>query len=202
MFVPSNTGNFRFELPKDFIPKDVSDRFMPIIQKMNNPFENANEFVSVTVKNISLPSLSQSLVSQTKRSPKMTLPATSFNYRSGQNPNSLVENKEISLSFIAAEGFLNYFIMMDTFFHYYNFARKSHYSPDFRVRILDLNGIETMHLIFRQVIFQGLEGLSFSYGDINENYAEFTASFSYSVLDLESKGSTKSTLNSGVVFKE
>jgi len=202
MFVPSNTGNFRFELPRDFIPKEVSASFMPLITKMNSPYDNANDFVNVTVKNVALPSLSQSIVSQTKRSPKITLPTTQFNYRGGQNPNSLVENKEFSISFIASEGWLNYFILMNTFYYYYNFGERSHYAPDFRVRVLDINGIETMHVVFRQVIFTGMEGITFTYGNINENFSEFSANFTYSIMDLESEGSAKSTLNQGLIIKD
>lgn len=202
MFVPSNTGNFRFELPKDFVPKNISESFMPLIAKMNSPFDNANEYISSTIKNIALPSLSQNVVSQNRRAPGLASPPIEFNYRGVQNPNSLFENKEFSISFIASDGWLNYFILMNLFFHYYNFGKKSHHAPDFRVRVLDTNGIETMHIIFRQVIFTAMEGITFNYGDTNENYAEFSANFKYAILDLEYEGVAKSALNQGIIIED
>lgn len=201
MFAPSNTGNFRFELPKNFIPESVEKQFMKILEKINTPFVNVNQFVSATIKNVTLPSLSQELVTQPQKYLKVSLPMTRTNFRSAQNPNSLFDNKEVSITFIAAEGWLNYFVLMNTFYYYYNFANENHYAPDFRVIIIDRNGIETMNLIFKKVIFQSLEGLSFSYSAQNENYSEFSATFNYSIMDIDSEGSAKSTLNQGVLYE-
>ena len=202
MFVPSNLSNFRLELPRNFIPEDLEQRFLPVLNKMNSGFEKVNDYISATLKNIAFPSLSQEIVSQSKRLPKVTLPAVNKNYRSGQNPNSLFENKEFSISFLSTDGFLNYFILMDAYFWYYNYGRANHYTPDFRLIIMDIHGIETMSVVFREVIFTALEGLTFSYNDTNEGYSEFSVNFKYNIMDLDVKGSVKSSLNQGFIIDD
>lgn len=122
---------FRITLPKEIIPDVVNEKYSKILQDKRGFIIKPIDFLNETIQSVEVLGFLDATVYQempTRGEPMMDPtrvnennffhPATQINYRSPKNPQSLVD-KTINITFKHTLGYLNYFILFESFLYHY-----------------------------------------------------------------------------------
>lgn len=174
---------FKVELPKIFIPDVIKKRYEPYLFKLPTPIQNISDLVNYSIQSISIPNFNYSPVEQvlpgiTKNRPYR---GSTRSYRNSLSPEMLIDRK-FSITFALMDGYLNYWIMLETFFHYYAFEQKELYTCDIPLRILDSDGYNLYSAIFKDCLFTGMNQFELSYSGIAPEFKTFECNFAFNNL--------------------
>lgn len=178
MILNPKASSFYFNFPKGFFSDRVIQKYTKYIERQPIPFDNVQSYVNSTIQSISFPSLNIDTVEQVRPLGKK------INYKSA-TPIQDLFSKDISINFKAADGYINYFIMLDTVLDYLNFANPEPFIPVLPLRVLDGEGNVVFSVQFDQVIFSSFTGLELSYTANNPTYTSFTLGFTCNYLDIK-----------------
>jgi hypothetical protein len=106
------------------------------------------------------------------------------NYKSATPVQDLF-SKDITINFKVADGYINYFIMLDTVLDFLNFANPEVFIEVLPLRILDGEGNVVVSVQFEGVIFSSFTGLELSYTGNNPSYTSFSLGFTCNYLDIK-----------------
>lgn len=192
---------FVFKLPKDFLPKEIEEKYSKIINREKSVINTPIDYLNESIMTVSFPGLSDLLTEQSQhsthpenRGPKKGLntsrvniePTRSNNTYSPSNILSQIAN-EFTVTFRKNQGLYNYFMIYETIFHKILKEYANVTKPDdfFEVDILD----ETGRIMGRIKMFQpridGLEGLEFSYNKLERQVETFELKFKYNNIDFD-----------------
>ena len=82
------------------------------------------------------------------------------------------------------DGFINYWIMMDTLLYYYARSTKDAYTPPMTLRILDAEGASVAYMEFQKPIMNSINELSLNMAQNVAEFSTFEVTFFYNKLDL------------------
>lgn len=177
MILGSRSNNFWFTFGKGFIPEKVVNKYQEYVFRHFSPYDNVENFVMSSMQSMTFPNLTHDPVSQTRRFGKRQ------EYKNSV-PIADQFSKSISITFRAYEGYINYFILLDTMLHYLNFLNEELYFDDFQLRLLDGEGRDVMQCKFLKPYFLGMTEVSLSYSDNNPDLTTFSMDFGYNILDI------------------
>jgi hypothetical protein len=86
--------------------------------------------------------------------------------------------------FKMADGFINYFIMLDTVLDFLNFASNQVFIQSLPLRIMDNEGNIVMSVTFQEVLFTSFSELELNYTNNNPAYTTFNLGFKCNYLDI------------------
>lgn len=178
MILNPKASNFYFNFPKGFFSDRVTEKYKKYIERQPTPFDTVQGYVNSTIQTISFPSLNIDTVEQVRPLGKK------INYKSA-TPIQDLFSKDISINFKAADGFINYFIMLDTVLDYLNFGNPEVFIQTLPLRILDGEGNVVVSVQFQEVIFTSFTGLELAYTSNNPAYTSFTLGFTCNYLDIK-----------------
>lgn len=172
MLLNSRYNNFSFQFPPNWFPQIVIDRYTPFFRRLAIPFTTLNNFMSYTVQSISWPSIDGQTVEQTVAKEIRVYP-------SGKD--SIWQmSRDVTITFRTIEGYLNYFVMFDTWEQYWNGEMNMPSMPDFILRILDNYGYQVIALQWHNPVYKGLSELELSAASNVPEFRTFSANFSAS----------------------
>jgi len=82
------------------------------------------------------------------------------------------------------DGYINYWIMMDTLLYYYARTTSEPYIDPMTLRILDSEGSSVAYMQFEHVIMNSINDLSLSMADNVAEFSTFEVTFYYNKLNL------------------
>lgn len=181
---------FRFELPKTFIPKEVSDKYQKILNKNAGVLTTPIDYLNESLQGITIPGISDLTVDQTQHSNnsisglgKINVePSRSNTYKSTANPLDKI-NKEITITFRFNQGFYNYFMLYETIF--WKFCKPTNYPNEdvLFIELLDETGKINARVKFMDCVIDGLDGLDFTYSKIERDSGTFNLTFKFNNID-------------------
>jgi len=131
-----------------------------------------------TIQSVSFPSLQVDNVTQTRPLGK------TITYQSA-TPIQNMFSQGFNVTFRMAEGFINYFVMLETMLEHLNFKNPNLFVELLPLQILDNNGNVIVTAKFKGVTIASLSELTLNYTQNNPTATSFSAGFNYNYLSLD-----------------
>ena len=189
----------RFHLPKTFLPEEVEKKYTEYLNSDNYTVGTAIDYLNESIQGITMPGLSGLTITQqqigsnnivrtnTSVLPKKRInvePIHEINHLTSGNPLEKID-KEFKVTFRINQGFLNYFMMYETVFHYA--CREYRLDPEdvMYIELLNEDGTILSRVKFIGVYIDGIEGLDFNYTKVEREANTFDVTFKFNNIDFE-----------------
>lgn len=195
----SRHDGFRLLLPKELIPEEITEKYTKILKSAKSYITSPIDFLNESIQKVQVFGFNNGTVSQqqTRRGKPVRKPdriqqneflhtATDYQYRSVENPESLVD-KTLNVDFKHTLGYLNYFILFESFM--YQYSRDTKYLPDldyqFNIDLFDKNGVIYSRIVLMDPLIDGIDMLDFDYTQPVASSSTFRCIFKYSNFDYQ-----------------
>lgn len=178
MRLSSQSSQFIFNLPSDFLPQEIINTYTPILEKNWVQYENVIDYINSTIKSVNFPGLSiqtpeQSLIRGKKRS-----------YKPATNVNDIVSSREFQVTFRSIDSDLNYWLVFDIFQKHYLDVINMYIKP-FTITAVDIHRDAIYVVKFFEIIALSLSEVIFDYSQQKVNPKEFTLTFKFNFVQIE-----------------
>lgn len=177
MLLNPKGNSFYFVFPRGFFPPVVVDKYLPYIKKQPIPFDNINDYMNSTIQTIGFPGMNIDSVEQVRNLGKK------ISYKSATPVQDLF-TQDFTVGFKNVDGFVNYFIMLDTILHFLNFQNPQLHLQDLPLRIMDNEGNIVMSVTFQGTILTSYSELQLSYASNSNQFTPFTLGFKCNYIDI------------------
>lgn len=177
MILNSKNNNFFIEFPKTFFYKDVVNKYEFYIKRLPNPYETIKDFVNSSIQGISFPAVSLETVDQLLFDDKVK-------WKDGFDFKKQFE-KTFTITFKSFEGYINYWIMFEQLYNFYDYDADNEFFPDMTLSLLDNTGFELIAFTFKKILMTGLSSLDLSYTSNVPDFNTFTVDFAYNYFELK-----------------
>lgn len=184
---------FRFLFPKDFLPKEVNEKWQKFINREASVISTPIDYLNESIKGITLPGISDLVIKQPQHSSNpIQRSATRMNTEPKQDNSTYAVNnpldkinREITITFRMNQGLYNYFMLYETVFH--RICKQHLYKDgdDLIIDVLNETGEVTARIYLYQCYISGLDGLDLSYDKVERSSETFTMSFSFNNIDID-----------------
>ena len=196
--LPPRFDQFRFMIPKEFIPKVVRDKYDAIIAKNANVFANSMDYLNESIRGVQLPGIENLIVEQQQVSHNIMDNNGKLNGKINIEPhhtNSTMGTGNIiskiantfTVTFRQNQGLYNYFMIYESIFHRY--VKPELYGQQtndvFDIVFLDEHALPVSRMLIMQPEFNGIEGLEFSYDKVERQSETFTVTFTFNNIDFD-----------------
>ena len=189
---------FRFLIPKDYIPQVVRDKYDGILAKNPSSFINSIDYLNESIKGITLPAIENLVVEQQQVSHNSNKEEGRLRGRINvepAHPNSTLSSENIlskigntfTVTFRQNQGLYNYFMMYESLFHRYMKPELFHQdiTEVFDVIFLDENSVPVSRMMIYQPEINGITGLEFSYDKVERQTDTFDVTFTFNNIDFD-----------------
>jgi len=170
-------NQFSFNLPGDFVPEELEERYMPLLKALRKPYASVIDYLNSTIQDIDYPEFSIPTSTQIIKRGKET-----FWRGSGNVYDGFAKNGQIT--FLSVDSNLNYIIIQNCLTAAYLNVDKT-YDGNLILAVVDQNRKAFFITQFRSLIFTKLDGTKFGYNDQTINTKTFQMSFVYNYIDIE-----------------
>jgi len=174
----ARANSFYFVFPKGFFPDSVHAKYIDYLQKQPNPYDTLTSYMNSTIQSVGFPGMTIDLVEQTRNLGKKV------NYQSATPVQDLF-NRDFEVTFRISEGFINYFIMLETVLEHLNFKNPSLYIQNLPLRILDNEGVVVTSVTFKDVNLTSVSNLSLNYTQNAPSVYTFSIGFACNYLGID-----------------
>lgn len=189
---------FRFMIPKEYIPQEVRDKYDEILSKNPSVFMNSMDYLNESIKGISLPAIENLIVEQQQVSHNSIKEDGQLKGRINiepAHPNVTLSSDNIlakigntfTVTFRQNQGLYNYFMLYESIFH--RFVKPELYRQDkteiFDVIFLDENSVPVSRMMLYQPEFNGISGLEFSYDKVERQSDTFDVTFTFNNINFD-----------------
>lgn len=178
MILNARANSFYFVFPKGFFPSGVQDKYFQYIKSQSVPYDTLTQYMNSTIQSVSFPSLAATSVTQTRPLGK------TITYQSA-TPIQNMFSQGFSVTFRMAEGFVNYFVMLETMLEHLNFKNPELFVENLPLQTLDNNGNVITTIQFKGVTIASLSELTLNYTQNAPTATSFSAGFNYNYLSID-----------------
>lgn len=189
---------FRFMIPKEYIPAAVREKYDRILAKNPSPFMSSMDYLNESIKGISLPAIENLIVEQPQISRNSNTengrlrgriniePAHTNVTLSSENILSKINNT-FTVTFRQNQGLYNYFMIYESIFHRYMKPElyRQNETELFDIVFLDEESIPVSRMMLYQPEFNGISGLDFSYDKVERQTDTFEVVFTFNDIDFD-----------------
>lgn len=179
MILNSKNSNFIITIPRNFVYPSVVEKYETYLKRLPLPYDNVSDYLNASVQAMTFPALSTELVEQ-------RLYEDPVFAKGGQKIENYVA-KDFTMTFKSYEGYINYWIMYDLLWAYWDLDNKNKFLPDITLTFLDHTGFEFITVIFKQVILYGISEIELNYSSNTAEFKTFTANFKYNYIDIQKR---------------
>ena len=189
---------FRFMIPKEYIPAVVLNKYDAILAKNPSVFMNSLDYLNESIKGITLPAIENLIVEQQQVSHNIMRNNIQLNGKLNIEPdhtNSTLSSENIiskinntfTVTFRQNQGLYNYFMIYESIFHRYTKPElyRSTENDLFDVIFLDEDSIPVSRMMLYQPEFNGISGLEFSYDKVERESGTFDVTFTFNNIDFD-----------------
>ena len=189
---------FRFMIPKEYIPAAVREKYDRMLAKNPSPFMSSMDHLNESIKGISLPAIENLIVEQPQISHNSNTengrlrgriniePAHTNVTLSSENILSKINNT-FTVTFRQNQGLYNYFMIYESIFHRYMKPElyRQNETELFDIVFLDEESIPVSRMMLYQPEFNGISGLDFSYDKVERQTDTFEVVFTFNDIDFD-----------------
>ena len=176
MRLSSQSNQFIFNLPLDFISKEVEDRLKLYMEKNWIPYTDPMAYINSTIKEIVFPGISYEGSNQTHKFGKK------IEYKPAGNIYDTFTDS-IDITFRSVDSHSNYFMMQQIFNEYFNNTRK-YYLPWINFFVLDKDGDFLYSVVFRSALLKSLSEVRLMYQSMDVTEQTFSITFKFNYMDV------------------
>jgi len=165
MRLSSQSSQFVFNLPPDFIPQEIIQSYTPILEKNWIQYENVIDYLNSTIKNVSFPGISFETPMQHLIRGKERM------YKPSKNIQDIVGH-DITITFASVDADINYWIIFDIISKHYLDTDHLYVYP-FTITAVDIHRDGIYRIYFKEIILKGLSDNKFDYGQQKVSSKEF-----------------------------
>ena len=174
---------FYVEFTRGFIPDKLEEFYSPYVERMPTQITSPRVLVESSLQGVTIPSYQYDSVSQ-QTVDTLNHNGITNNWRTSLNMQDNT-GKTITCTFKLLNGYINYWILLDTFFYHNDFKTKEPFINDISVRILDADGLVMMTRKYINCTVIGISEFELSYSDNIQSFETFNITFAYSVAETE-----------------
>ena len=178
MRLSSQSNQFIFNLPSDFLPQEIINSYTPILEKNWIQYENVLDYLNSTIKTVNFPGLSIQV-------PEQKLPNGKIRaYKPITNVQDILTTKDLTVGFRSVDADLNYWLMYDIFIKHYLDVQNLYIKP-LTVTAVDIWRDAIYNVNFYEIIAMSLSDNTFDYSQQKTNSKEFQMVFKFNFTDIE-----------------
>lgn len=178
MRLNSQSSQFIFNLPSDFIPPALSDSYQRILEKNWVQYENVVDYLNSTIKSVNFPGLSFEM-------PKQILPrGKERQFKPAKNVQDLTTTKDLTVTFRSVDSDLNYWIIFDIMTKHY-LDNDNQFVKPFTITCVDIHRDAIYNIRFFEIIIKNLQEINFNYTQQKVMPKDFTMQFHFNFFDVE-----------------
>lgn len=190
--------NWRLLFDNDFIPEEIKDKYTRVLNMRKSFITSPVDFINETIQKIQLLGFSGASYQQNQtthgepvRDPNRVEEncfqgnANSQSYRAVVNPIQLID-KTLNVQFRMSQGYLNYFILFESFFYKYcRDTKSSELDSYFTVDIYNEFGEVYARVILYQPVIESMDMLDLDFTQPVAQSQTFQVTFKYSNIDFQ-----------------
>lgn len=189
---------FRMILPKDFICKEIEEKYTTILKSKNSFYHKPIDFLNETIQGVQVFGFQNATYEQVQsssgrplidedriRQNEFQFPTSEYSYRAADSPLNLID-KTLNVTFRHTLGYLNYFILFENFF--YQYTRDRYYDeliPQINIDLYNEKGSIYSRIVLDSPLIQSMDMLDFNYTQPVAQSQTFTVVFKYSNFDFQ-----------------
>ena len=178
MILNSRNNLYDFRFPRKFVPDEVSDKYRAYLNRIpGSLLADPIDYVNYSIQGINIPGISFDPTTQADND-------GTTRYHRGAVPIQNTITREFTVTMQLLDGFINYWIMMDTLLYYYARSTKEPYTQPLTLRILDAEGASVAYMEFQKPIMNSINELSLNMAQNVAEFNTFEVTFFYNKLDL------------------
>jgi len=135
------------------------------------------DFINYSIQGVNIPGISFDPVEQSPNDGTIT-------YKRGLLPIQNLIDRQLSVEMQLMDGFINYWILTDTLLYYYDRSNKESYIDDFKLQILDAEGIHLISAVFEKPILYSIGELNLNMSSNVADFNTFQVDFRYNKFNL------------------
>jgi hypothetical protein len=179
MLLNARDNLFQFGFPRTFIPKEVGDKYKKYLNRLpGNLIEEPIDFINYTIQSINFPGMGYDPVQQAQ------FPGRNILFRDSKPVQELFQ-KELTVTFQLVDGYINYWILLETLAYYYNFSTEQPYIGDLNMRILDSEGNSLVTVTMNKVLIRTISDLQMSFASNVAEFKTFDLSLAYNDIEIK-----------------
>ena len=190
---------FKFSLPKDFLPKEIEEKYTNILSKNTAVISTPIDYLNESIQGVSFPAISDLNVSQEQHGSNSIVrsninenglgkinvePKHNITHVSPENPLEKI-SKEFKVTFRLNQGFYNYFMLYETIFYKICKPLRNGPIPVLFIDLMGSSGEVNARVKFIDCYLDGIEGLEFDYSKVERNAGTFDITFKFNTIDFD-----------------
>lgn len=178
MILDARNNLFEFSFPRNFIPKEISDKYKPYLNRMpGSIIEEPIDFINYSIQSVNLPGMGFEPVSQAQ------YPGRNVVWRDTKPTQELFQ-KEMTVNFQLLDGYINYWIMLEVLNYYYRFDNGQKFIDNLNLRMLDSEGNMLVTARLKRPLLKNLGELSMSFASNVAEFSTFALTIAYNELEV------------------
>lgn len=178
MRLSSQSSQFIFNLPQDFLKPETIDTYQPILEKNWIQYENVIDYLNSTIKSVNFPGISFDMPKQ------IMMRGKERQFKPAKNVQDITTTHELTITFRSVDADLNYWLMFDVLTKHYLDVENSFLNP-FSITCVDIHRDALYVIRFYEIILKSLSENTFNYSQQKIASKDFTMTFHFNFYDIE-----------------
>ena len=178
MRLSSQSSQFVFNLPQDFLKTETINTYQPILEKNWVQYENVIDYLNSTIKSVNFPGLSFDMPKQ------ILMRGKERQFKPAKNVQDIATTHELTITFRSVDSDLNYWLMFDILTKHYLDVENSFLNP-FTITCVDIHRDALYVIRCYEIILKSLSENTFNYSQQKISSKDFTMAFHFNFYDIE-----------------
>jgi hypothetical protein len=178
MRLSSQSSQFIFNLPGDFLPNEILQTYRPILEKNWIQYEDVISYLSSTIKSVNFPGISFDMPKQ------MTMRGKERQFKPAKNVQDITTTHDLTITLRSVDSDLNYWLMFDIITKHYLDTDNAFLNP-FTITCVDIHRDAIYIIRFYEIILKGMSENTFNYSQQKVQSKDFTLNFHFNFYDIE-----------------
>lgn len=178
MRLSSQSSQFIFNLPGDFLKPETINTYQPILEKNWVQYENVIDYLNSTIKSVNFPGISFDMPKQ------IMMRGKERQFKPSKNVQDITTTHELTITFRSVDSDLNYWLMFDLITKHYLDVENAFVNP-FTITCVDIHRDALYVIRFYEIIIKSLQDNTFNYSQQKVTSKDFTMAFHFNFYDIE-----------------
>ena len=179
MILNAKNNNFIVRFNKGFFYPSIVEKYETYLKRLPMPYESLHDYMTASIQWMSFPPLTAEPVDQ-------ILYEDNYSSKGGLRLERYLD-RNFNITFKLYEGYINYWVMFDTFRAFYDLDNKEKFLPDITLSFLDQTGFEFIAVHFSQIIATNISELELNYSSNVAEFKTFNMNFRYNYIDIKKR---------------
>lgn len=178
MRLSSQSSQFIFNLPGDFLKPETIDTYQPVLEKNWVQYENVIDYLNSTIKSVNFPGISFDMPKQ------IMIRGKERQFKPAKNVQDITTTHDLTVTFRSVDADLNYWLMFDVLTKHYLDVDNAFLNP-FTITCVDIHRDALYVIRFYEIILKSLSENTFNYSQQKIQSKDFTMNFHFNFYDIE-----------------